>query len=367
MTRSAHSDTHANRVLRTNLALQGGGSHGAFAWGVLERLLDEEDLDVPAVVGASAGAVNATLLVAGLCGGGRKGAKCLLESFWKRLPSLSTHPFAGWPANQIAIAPGLEWLASEFWTRALSPYQFNPWNWNPLRELLDELVDFSVLRKSHVKLFLCATNVLTGELRVFDEQEIGVEHVLASACLPTLFQAVQIGDDFYWDGGFMGNPPIFPVIYNTECSDVLIVQINPTAISRLPKSPQEIADRINTLSFNSSFQRELHAIDFVSRLVREGVLDPCRFKELHVHVIEAESVMRELGTQSKHLTDARFLGELRALGRSRASEWLVRNRGAVGRRSTMAVPRSLERMRPSAGPSCPAHTTRSGSRSRKNP
>jgi NTE family protein len=149
---------------------------------------------------------------------------------------------------------------------------------------------------------------------------------------------VRIGDEYFWDGGFMGNPPIFPVIYNTDCEDVLIVQINPTAITRLPQTPQEIADRINTLSFNSSLQRELQAIEFVSGLVSEGVLDQQRFKRLNVHIIEAESVLGQLGAQTKFVTDPRFLRELRDLGRERATVWLAAHRDAVGRRSSVVRP-----------------------------
>ncbi|PSC05528.1 alpha/beta hydrolase [Alsobacter soli] len=312
--------------LRVNIALQGGGSHGAFAWGVLDRLLEEDDLEIPGVVGTSAGAMNAVMLAAGLASGGHEGARSLLDAFWDRVSHEGAPRFG--PATFAMFGPAAAawaWAAAEVWGRAFSPYQFNPLNYNPLRRILEQLVDFSLLRDGRVKLFLCATNVLTGDLRVFDQTEIGPDHVLASACLPTVFQAVRIGDDYYWDGGYLGNPAIFPVIYNTTCEDVLIIQINPRSITRLPTTPQEIADRVNTISFNSSLQRELRAITFVSGLVEEGVLDATRFKRLNVHMIDAEEELRGLGAQSKFDTDPRFLAELRAIGRRRASEWLARN------------------------------------------
>jgi NTE family protein len=323
--------------MRTNIALQGGGSHGAFAWGVLDRLLEEDDLEIPAIVGTSAGAINAVLLAAGLASGGRAGAKDLLHAFWTRLseppPGLSawTPPsLPGWPDWR-----SLGWMVAETWARILSPYQFNPLDFNPLRDLLRGIVDFSVLRAGEPKLFLCATNVMTGKLRIFDHSEIDVAHILASACLPTLFQAVRIGDEMFWDGGFMGNPPIFPVIYNTDCPDVMIVQINPIGIDGLPTSPQEISDRIATLSFNSSLQRELRAIHFISRLVEEGALDAGRFKRLNVHVVEAEDVMRGLTVRSKFDTSPEMIQGLHRLGRERMEAWLAAHRDKVGRASSV--------------------------------
>jgi NTE family protein len=326
--------------LRTNIALQGGGSHGAFAWGVLDRLLEEEALELPGIVGTSAGAINAVLLTAGLATGGRQGARELLRAFWTRV-SEKPHPPFPWlafPALDSAswlIPSSLGWIALEMWSRFFSPYQFNPLDVNPLRNMLRELVDFDVLRRAKEKLFLCATNVLTGKICIFENAEIGPEHVLASACLPTLFQAVQIGENYFWDGGYMGNPPIFPVIYNTSCNDVMIIQINPIGINRVPKSPQDIADRMNTLSFNSSLLRELRAINFVSRLVDEGILDNSRFKRLNIHVVQAEEVMRGLSAHSKFDTQPQFIATLHRLGREKMIEWLNLHRDEIGRASTV--------------------------------
>jgi NTE family protein len=330
-----------NDSLTINVALQGGGSHGAFAWGVLDRLLEEPDLELPGIVGTSAGAVNAVLLAAGLSTGGRQGARELLRAFWERISEkpYAQMPWLGFPLPSISwpIPQSLAWIAIEMWSRFFSPYQFNPLDVNPLRDILKELVDFSALRQGQAKLFLCATNVLTGKLCIFENAEIGPEHVLASACLPTLFQAVRIGDNYYWDGGYMGNPPIFPVIYNTSCNDILIIQINPIAIERVPKSPQDIADRMNTLSFNSSLLRELRAINFVSRLVDEGVLDRSRFKRLNIHIVEAEEFMRGLNVHSKFDAKPQFISKLHALGRSKMTEWMQLHRDKIGRASSVDV------------------------------
>jgi NTE family protein len=342
--RNGNSSSRRN-ALKINIALQGGGSHGAFAWGVLDRLLEEPDLELPGIVGTSAGAVNAVLLAAGLSTGGRQGARDLLRKFWVRIsetpyapiPWISFPlPFIGWP-----IPPSLGWIAVEMWSRLFSPYQFNPLDVNPVRDILKELVDFSALRQAQTKLFLCATNVLTGKLCIFDNAEIGSDHVLASASLPTLFQAVRIGDNYYWDGGYMGNPPIFPVIYNTSCNDVLIIQINPIRIDRLPTTPQDIADRINTLSFNSSLLRELRAIHFVSRLVDEGVLDGSRFKRLYIHIVEAEEFMRRLNVHSKFDTKPEFILKLHTLGREKMNEWMQLHRDKIGRASSVDLTATL--------------------------
>jgi NTE family protein len=329
-------------VLRSNIALQGGGSHGAFAWGVLDRLLEEEELDIPGIVGTSAGAMNAVLLAAGLSTGGRQAARELLRAFWVRVSEnpRPQFPWAAFPTFEPAhwaIPQTFGWIALEIWSRFLSPYQFNPLDVNPLRDILQELVDFDSLRHGEAKLFLCATNVLTGKLCIFDKDEIGPEHVLASACLPTLFQAVRIGENYYWDGGYMGNPPIFPVIYNTSCNDVMIIQINPIGIDHVPRSPQDIADRMSTLSFNSSLQRELRAINFVSRLIDEGALDRSRFKRLNVHVVQAEEVMRGLSAHSKFDVTPRFISTLHALGRERMADWLNLHRDKIGRTSSVDI------------------------------
>jgi len=256
-----------------NLALQGGGSHGAFAWGALDRILEDERIVIEGIVGTSAGAMNAAVTAFGLIDGGNQGARRALRDFWEAIASMGASSIMqpSWvdrlmsPGN-LDYSPG--WVMMDFMSRMLSPYQMNPTNFHPLRDLLMEQVDFEKLRRSkEAKLFVCASNVTTNRLHVFDHSDISVDAVLASACIPSMFQAIKIGDEYFWDGGFMGNPPIFPIIYNCSSCDVVLILINPIQIKEVPKDARAILDRINTLSFNSSLMREMRAINFVNRLV----------------------------------------------------------------------------------------------------
>jgi NTE family protein len=223
-------------------------------------------------------------------------------------------------------------------SRVYSPYQINPSNFNPLRAVIEELVDFEALRASSgVKLYVCASNVTKGRIKVFDKSEISADAVMASACLPFLYQAVQIGDDHYWDGGYMGNPPIFPLIYNCESRDILIVQLNPVMIPEVPRTAQAILDRINTLSFNSSLMREMRAISFVARLVDNGYDDGGKLRKLHIHTVDAESELSQLGVSSKLNADWDFLLHLYSLGRERGEAFVSRHYDDVGVRSSTAI------------------------------
>lgn len=328
---------------RINLALQGGGSHGAFSWGVLDRLLEDGRIDVDGISGTSAGAMNATVLAYGLASGGHEGARHSLEVFWRRIAERTwvnsmgpdwLRSMMGW--SYMNLSPG--WLIFDFLTRFFSPYELNPFNMNPLSDVLIETVDFELLKHSpSVKLFLCATNVLSGRMRVFSTSEISIQAVLASSCLPQLYQAVKIDGDYYWDGGYMGNPPIYPLIYETDTPDVLIVRINPIRIPQVPTTACDILDRVNTLSFNSSLMREMRAIDFVTRLIDEGALDGTRYRRMLIHSIDAEPEMARLGVSSKFNADWRFLRELFELGRSCADNWLSANFEALGQHSSINI------------------------------
>ena len=328
---------------RINIALQGGGSHGAFSWGVLDGLLEDGRIEIDGISGTSAGAVNATVLGYGLASYGREGARRALEIFWREIANLArlspVQPswldrMTGWHTMNLSAA----WLVFDHLTRFFSPYELNPCNLNPVRDILLKMVDFELLRNCrNPKLFLCATNVLSGRIRVFTNQDIGVSAVLASSCLPHLFQAVKIDGEYYWDGGYMGNPPIYPLIYQTDTSDVLIIRINPIRIPEVPTTAREILDRVNTLSFNSSLMREMRAIDFVTRLIDEGALDPARYRRMFIHNIDAEPEMVRLSASSKFNADWAFLRELFALGRQRASEWSAANFDALGRRSSIDI------------------------------
>lgn len=328
---------------KINLGLQGGGAHGAFTWGVLDRLLEENCLEIEGVVGTSAGAMNAVTLTAGLHQGGRDKARERLAAFWRqtseaaRLSPIQPSALDKWLSiGNLDFSPS--WFVFDKLSRMASPYQLNPWNVNPLRQVLSEVVDFDAVRTPEgVKLFLCATNVRTGKIKVFMDDELTLDAVLASACLPFIYQAVEIDGEHYWDGGYMGNPPIFPLIYHTDCRDILIIQINPIKIDTVPTTAQEIFDRINTLSFNSSLMREMRAIDFVTQLIDEGRLDDGHYKRLNIHTIDAEEDMAKFNVSSKLNADQGFLDHLFHLGRARGDEWLNAHVDKVGIESSTDI------------------------------
>ena len=331
-------------VRTVNLALQGGGAHGAFAWGVLDRLLEEERLAFEGVSATSAGAMNAVVLAYGLAEGGREGARQALTGFWRRI----SHAAAMGPLQPSVVDRALHnhaldyspaFVMLDFMSRLLSPYQLNPANYNPLQRLLEQAVDFEQLRrKSPVKLFLSATNVRTGKVKVFTNEEITADAVMASACLPFMFQAVEIDGEAYWDGGYMGNPAIFPLIYHCDSPDVVIVHINPIERPEIPRSATEIMNRINELSFNSSLMREMRAIAFVTRLIDEGALADGTLKRMNVHAIAADEVMRGLSVMSKLNADWELLTHLRDDGRAAADAWLARHFDRIGVDSTIDIP-----------------------------
>ena len=323
--------------------MQGGGSHGAFAWGVLDRLLDDERISVDGVVGTSAGAMNAAVTAFGLAVGGNQGAREKLREFWTSVSAASRfsplQPIWGAPAasrGSLEASPG--YLAIDLLTRYFSPYQLNPANQNPLRDLLARVVDFEQLRATrNVRLFTSATNVRTGRIKVFPGSAATVDTVLASACLPLMFQAVEIDGEHYWDGGYMGNPPIYPLIYHCESRDVLLVMINPIVIDEVPTDARAILDRINTLSFNSSLMREMRAINFVSRLIDDGFDDGGRLKRMLLHCIDAEDEMRKLDVSSKLNASWDFLMYLHELGRQRAAAFLAAHFDKLGRESSTSI------------------------------
>jgi NTE family protein len=326
-----------------NLALQGGGTHGAFTWGVLQRLLEEPRFQIDGVSATSAGAMNAVILAHGLTLGGRDGAMSALASFWQGVASLAKKSFLqpSW-YDRITGNEGLEHSPSyvffDMLSRVFSPYQINPFNYNPLRSLLEEMVDFERLRREcAVKLFLCATNVRTGKVRVFTNEEISVTHVLASACLPFLSQAVEIDGEYFWDGGYMGNPALFPLIYDCQSCDIVVVHVNPTERPEIPKTAPEIINRVNEISFNSSLFREMRAIAFVSKLIDEGRINDCSLRRMHIHAIDADDVMQKLGVTSKLNADGDFLLRLHQVGYSRADQWLRSHLEMIGVKSTVDI------------------------------
>jgi NTE family protein len=328
---------------RLKLALQGGGAHGAFTWGVLDRLLADERIEVEAIVGTSAGAMNAAILADGLAAGGAPMARRMLSEFWARVAALARiSPLQPTPFDRV-LGPGRMdsspgWLLADLMLKVFSPYQLNPGNRNPLREVLEAVVDFARLRAGAAPAaFVCATNVLDGRLRVFERHEMTSAAVMASACLPQLFQAVEVEGEFFWDGGYSGNPPIFPLIYMGGGPDILIVQLNPINIPEVPRDMRAILDRINTLAFNSSLMREMRMIRFVTELIDKGDLDGTRYTRMFIHTVDAEVELGSLGPASKLNADEAFLLRLRALGAARAEAFLAKHFDDLGVRSSTDI------------------------------
>jgi NTE family protein len=339
---------------RINLALQGGGAHGAFAWGVLDYLLEDGRLEIEGVSATSAGAMNAVVLAQGLIGQeweeARHQARNELHNFWHAISETGRRysPFKAlptWPwlqnmdhKNRFSLDNSPFFLAFDFLSRIWSPYQFNPFNFNPLKDILEEKIDFERVRtQSPISLHLCATNVQTCKVRIFTNEELSADTVLASACLPFLFQAVEINGEYFWDGGYIGNPAIFPLIYHCESSDVVIVHINPIIRESLPQSSAEILNRLNEVSFNSSLMREMRAIAFVSHLIDTQKLDSSEMKKMHIHSIRSDETMVQHSVSSKLNTDWNFLTYLRDEGRSVAKSWIEQHYDAIGERSSIDI------------------------------
>ncbi len=316
---------------RISLALQGGGAHGAYTWGVLDRLSAAPDIAISAVSATSAGALNAVAFAAGYAKGGPDGARAGLESLWRRVSEAGAgfSAFNGFGGSGLALASALQSFAS--------PYDLNPFNFNPLRRLVEKEIDFEAVHAAGLDLFVSATNVESGKVRVFSRKEITLDAVLASACLPQAFQAVEIDGAPYWDGGYMGNPSLFPLIYSGAPPDVLLVLLNPLARPGVPKRAGEIQERINEISFNASLIGELRAIAFVQRLVDEGMLkEPMikKYRRLNIHAIRGGQDLIGYGLSTKYDTRWAFLTELRDKGRSEADRWLRECAVHVGTKSS---------------------------------
>jgi len=330
---------------KLNLALQGGGSHGAYTWCILDRLMEEKDIDIHAISGTSAGAMNAVVFTDGYRKGGREGAKESLYNFWHSVgemgvfvnPNTQTpleHLTEGW---NIDSSFGFLWF--EALTRMFSPYQLNPLNINPLRKFLADFIDWDCINKGgDIHLFITATSVTTGRARVFTSAEITEDVLMASACIPFMFQAVEIDGEPYWDGGYMGNPSIWPLIYKTDVNDVLLLQINPIIREGTPKTIHEILNRMNEITFNSSLIAEMRAINFVADLVENNRLDDDRYRKMHMHMIEAPDATYGLNASSKVNTDWNFLQFLHGLGREKADTWISKHKADIGRKSSLNIP-----------------------------
>jgi NTE family protein len=335
------------RPKRISLALQGGGAHGAFTWGVLDRLLEGDEVEIAGISGTSAGALNGAAIKAGLARGSKDAARENLSWLWEQVGALTDPRMAPWleavapAAVSRAIEASLPFAIGDAVTRMVSPYAAGPFYSNPLRRIVERFHYDDICGDPGPAFHICATNVRTGKIRVFTGRGIGPDAILASACLPTLFQAVEIPDDetgrtdAYWDGGYTGNPALFPLFTADLPGDVVVVNINPLHREELPRTAREIQNRINEISFNSSLFRELRAIDFVQRLLEEGTIREGRMKRVRIHMIADDDLMRQLSVATKLVALPGVLYQLRAAGRVAAEAFLDRHLGAVGRKSSV--------------------------------
>ena len=348
---------------RINLALQGGGSHGAFTWGVLDALLEDGRVSFDGISGTSAGAMNAVALAHGFAlaaatpkADPREAARESLASFWNGIVSMGALTssisqaqrapfdviFGGFGALGAGNSPSqlLTDALTSFWASSVSPYQSNPLDINPLKDFLDQQVDFARLKSlKTLKVFVVATRVTTGKAEVFSGNRLTASAVMASACLPMVFHAVEIEGDHFWDGGYSGNPAFHPLIYQCDSRDIVLVQINPIKRDKLPTTAADIMDRLNEITFNSALIAEMRAIDFVKRLLAEGKLDPARYKDVLMHRIDGGEALEAFHASTKSATDAKLIHTLRDLGVACARQWLAKNFKQVGVASSLNIAR----------------------------
>jgi NTE family protein len=365
----------AAQIKSVNLALQGGGSHGAFTWGVLDRLFEDGRIWIDAISGTSAGALNMVVAAQGMYDGGGAGARAELERFWQAVSrSGQSSPIARSPLDRLTgnwsldTSPGYLWM--DLISRLASPYDLNPLNYNPLRDLVRDFVDFKKVQDCvDMPIFVSATDVESGRTRVFSREEVTLDAVMASACLPFLFQAVEIDGVPYWDGGYMGNPVLYPLIDHSPSPDIVIVQINPVRRPGTPRTAREILNRVNEITFNASLLREIESILFIDALLDEGRLEAGSRRKVLMHLLEARDEMLPLGASSKLNTEWPFLLHLRDLGRKAASQWIETHFDDINRLSTFgsskmmpAIDQAMFRLRSSNGHACTEpHLPASGS------
>jgi len=328
----------ARETVLIDLALQGGGSHGAFTWGVLDRLLEEPWLKIEAISGTSAGAMNAAVLVSGYMQGGPEGARGALEGYWKRVADAARFSPIQRSAidrlmNQWSLDTSPAYLAMDLMSRVVSPYSLNPLGINPISEILRQSIDFEHLGEASIKLFITATNVHTGRGRVFRNAELTPDVLLASACLPTMFQAVEIHGEPYWDGGFVGNPTITPLVRESEAYDVILVQINPRVRVETPRTAAEILNRVNEISFNSPLMKELRMIALLRQAADPGTGEGARWARMRTHRIITDK-LAEFGASSKLNAEWAFLVMLKEEGRRCAEGFLAEHGEDLGQRSS---------------------------------
>ncbi len=308
---------------------------------MLDYLLQDDRLHIEGISGTSAGAMNAVALADGMAHGGREGARETLHNFWEKMSELAklspiNRSFLNTFMGNWGMENSSSYQMSDAFTRMFSPYQFNPLAINPLRQVIENTIDFDHVRIcSNLKLFISATNVETGRVEVFDKKLLDADRVMASACLPHLYQAVHIDGVPYWDGGYLGNPALFPFHENTACDDIVVVQINPIFRKGAPKTAQDIHNRINEIAFNASLLKEFRAIEFVSRLIEEGKLEQDHYSHQRIHIVQNDKVLSKLGAASKMNAEWAFLTHLRDVGRETAESWVDANFAQIGKKSTV--------------------------------
>jgi NTE family protein len=327
-----------NDPVLIDLALQGGGSHGAFTWGVLDRLLEEQRLRIAGISGTSAGAMNAAVLADGWTAGGAEGARAALDQFWRRVSRAAVlSPLQRSPLDRLmgqwTLDTSPAYLAMDLMTRVFSPYDLNLLGLNPLRGILAEVIDFERLARSPIKLFITATKVRTGRGKIFRNGEITPDVLLASACLPTMYQAIEIDGETYWDGGYAGNPTITPLVRETDAHDTILVQINPTERPEPPRKAAEILNRLNEISFNSALAKELRMIALLRQVVDAGGGEGARWAKMRTHRIKSD-LLTTFGASSKLNAEWDFVVLLRDEGRRAAGEFLDAHGDDLGERST---------------------------------
>jgi NTE family protein len=329
-----------------DLALQGGGAHGAFTWGVLDRLLEVPWGRLDGISGTSAGAMNAVVLAHGLLEGGREGGKAALEAFWRRVSNAALlSPFQRGPLEILTGRWTLDYsplfVMSDLATRVLSPYDYSLQGANPLRRILEESVDFARLNAAPIRLFVTATNVRTGHGRIFRNGDLSPDALLASACLPTMFQAVEIDGEAYWDGGYTGNPTITPLVRECDSQDTILVQINPIERPGIPRTAAEIHNRLNEVAFNSPLMKELRMAALLRRVADPGSGEGAVWAKMRIHRI-ASPMMTDLSASSKLLAEWAFLCMLRDEGRRAAQAFLDEHGEDVGVRSSFDIDELIE-------------------------
>ncbi len=332
--------------LLVDLALQGGGAHGAFTWGVLDRLLEEEWLKIDGISGTSAGAMNAAVLADGYAANGAEGARKALDKYWRAVADAGRmSPFQRSPLDRLlgrwTIDTSPMFISMDMMSRLFSPYDLNPGNFNPLRSILEQNIDFERLKTSPVKIFITATNVRTGRGRVFRNADASPEVLLASACLPTMFQAIEIDGDPYWDGGYSGNPTMTPLVRELDSDDTILIPINPVERPGIPKTAAEIMNRLNEVSFNSALLKELRMIALLRRVVDPGNSEGAQWAKMRMHMVP-NRLMANLGYSSKLNAEWEFLSMLKEEGRKAGQIFLDRHSEKLGVESSLDIDKLLE-------------------------